>query len=629
LQIRSKFAELKARVVHNDVEIVANFFADFTINESIMRVCQLEQDKANAASKAYEVPPVEEFDDYAFCEFVTANILSQSTKNVVNKTVDRLNTRVKETTEENKALRQQLEELKEAESSQRDELRACMDELSTALNDIDALKISSEQALSLHTELVSTKSELESLKNCNARATAALTVSQQDLASAEEAVANAKREIADLSNDLAVARSSEKEFAATVKQLRDREASLARDLEDIQSQKEAEKNSFDEAAMCESVVSDVMKESTRRALNAHTNILNKKLLESQNIVLQLESENVALKNRVAEGPSFDESKSANVISADRETDLLKQVADLKEQLNECESDLVAAKDQLAQQSTPSGVISADRETDLLKQVADLKEQLNECESDLVAAKDQLTQQSTPSGVISADRETDLLKQVADLKEQLNECESDLVATKDQLAQQSTPSGVISADRETDLLKQVADLKEQLNECESDLVAAKESIATSTTKQEAAASQLAEREAELADLKTVLQEKEQELHAIASDGMAQLELSQQQEKSVIQLQALARGYNARASTKRLKIHQAAKVSGVLVALKHTVQGTQAFEVHFSTVSYLCVQASQDGIADPMVHCTTLCWTRQAFVLIFASNVTLFLLRVSGC
>jgi chromosome segregation ATPase len=586
LQIRSKFAELKARVVHNDVEIVANFFADFTINESIMRVCQLEQDKANAASKAYEVPPVEEFDDYAFCEFVTANILSQSTKNVVNKTVDRLNTRVKETTEENKALRQQLEELKEAESSQRDELRACMDELSTALNDIDALKISSEQALSLHTELVSTKSELESLKNCNARATAALTVSQQDLASAEEAVANAKREIADLSNDLAVARSSEKEFAATVKQLRDREASLARDLEDIQSQKEAEKNSFDEAAMCESVVSDVMKESTRRALNAHTNILNKKLLESQNIVLQLESENVALKNRVAEGPSFDESKSANVISADRETDLLKQVADLKEQLNECESDLVAAKDQLAQQSTPSGVISADRETDLLKQVADLKEQLNECESDLVAAKDQLTQQSTPSGVISADRETDLLKQVADLKEQLNECESDLVA-------------------------------------------AKESIATSTTKQEAAASQLAEREAELADLKTVLQEKEQELHAIASDGMAQLELSQQQEKSVIQLQALARGYNARASTKRLKIHQAAKVSGVLVALKHTVQGTQAFEVHFSTVSYLCVQASQDGIADPMVHCTTLCWTRQAFVLIFASNVTLFLLRVSGC
>lgn len=483
-QVHEQLSKLKANVIQKDVQVVANLFADWTVNETVARVCKYEQDNAKSHNGA---PEVEEFDDSAFCEFVTANIISQSTKNVINKTVATLTSRVKEHAEEILALKSRNEELSDAEASVRDELRLCMEELSTVLNEMDTLKSINEQTASLHVELASAKSEIQSLKNGNNRCSAALVECQQNLASAESAVSTAKSQITELSNELTLLRNTEKELLFSMEQLRARESSLMDELENLKTHKVVDKNSFDEAALCESVMAQVIEESTRRAMNAHTNSLSKQLSDSQSNVLRLESENAGLREQVAQGTNTGGASKTELFDS------------------------------------TSGL----REKELREQLADLKQQLNECETDLVAANEKLHLQLTSSGV--------------------------------------------SAEREKELLKQVTQLKEQLSECEIDLVAAKESLTDLSSKVDTAESQLADKEAELVSVKSLLETKDRELLTIANNGLALLELNQQQEKSVILLQALARGYNARASTKRLKIHQAAKVSGVLVALKHTVQG----------------------------------------------------------
>ncbi|CAE7502106.1 unnamed protein product, partial [Symbiodinium microadriaticum] len=90
--IRDKYAGLKVRVIENDVQVVASFFAEWCVNDSVARVCAYQDAQAApvenhsmANSMSFIVDnDAEKFDDVAFCKFVTENITSESIQKAIN-----------------------------------------------------------------------------------------------------------------------------------------------------------------------------------------------------------------------------------------------------------------------------------------------------------------------------------------------------------------------------------------------------------------------------------------------------------------------------------------------------------------------------------------------------------------
>ena len=400
---------------------------------------------------------------------------------------------------------------------------------------------------------------------------------------------------------------------------------------------------FDETVFCKVVTDSIISESTKSAINKTVHILNGKVKDYMAEVQTLKDETYTLradlqscmddlKGAMNETDSLKE-ENRNVTSALRECQQLLfaaessykkalltneeirlQQSDLQRRYDDITSELEALQRFVTESNCVLDAMRI-RETHLLEELQVAKTAASEKGSP--ATHDNVLCEYVASLAISKSVhnvvESQLLGRLRAAEERISELNNVNAALKEssssvnpsQHAQSPHPIASTSPEREGELLKAIS-------EKESELGAVNTRLLETQTEAKSAKDAFTTRESELlseiASVRVVLEEKEMKLREIALDDIEKQELSQQAEKKVIHLQAVARGYIARATTKRMRITQAAKVSGVLVALKHTVQGSFIVEWMLCSCCNEILQARLVGTADRTAHCTTLFWTR---------------------